>query len=79
MKLNKETIELLESALSDELTKINQRGGDYPAYHSVRAIAQSIGEVMHWNGQPECEQFKTIMDGCVAIRNEHQENEEGEA
>tara|TARA_R110000824_G_scaffold391514_1_gene589329 strand:- start:4598 stop:4834 length:237 start_codon:yes stop_codon:yes gene_type:complete len=78
MKLNKETIELLESALSEELTKINQRGGDYPAYHSVRAIAHHIGTVMHWNGQPECEQFKVIMDGCVAIRNEHQENEEGE-
>ncbi len=73
MKLEKETIELLESALSGELDKINRRGGDYPAYHSVRAIAQRIGEIMHWNGQPECEQFKVIMDGCVAIRKEHQD------
>ena len=78
MKLKKETIELLESALSDELDKIKQRGGDYPAYHSVRAIAKRIGEVIHWNGQPECEQFKVIMDGCVAIRNEHQHNKGGE-
>tara|TARA_B100001123_G_scaffold438056_2_gene572066 strand:+ start:630 stop:869 length:240 start_codon:yes stop_codon:yes gene_type:complete len=76
MKLKKETFELLESLLSEELAKIEQRGGDYPAYHSVRSIAKHIGEVMHWSGQSECEQFKAIMNGCEAIRKEHQEWEE---
>ncbi len=74
MKLKKETIELLESALSDELVKIQQRGGDYPAYHSVRSIAKRIGEVMHWNGQPEGEQFIAIMNDCLAIHREQEEN-----
>ncbi len=76
MKLKKETIELLESLLSEELAKIKQRGGDYPAYHSVRSIAKHIGEVMHWNGQPEGEQFIAIMNECLAIHREHQEQGE---
>ena len=76
MKLKKETIELLESLLSRELVKIQRHGRDYPAYHSVRSIAKHIGELMHWNGQPEGEQFIAIMNDCLAIHREHQEQEE---
>ena len=72
MKMKKEIIELLLAALSEELTKIEQRAGDSPAYHSVYAIAKYLGETIHWSGQHEAEKFREIMVKCVAIREEHQ-------